>query len=176
MEKADSNRRSSRNQLNSLPVLAILAKDVGDLAMKGKDTFSPILKRWHPFAAGVAVAMIHACYGNELKQFIAAITELTADAVQILRAADKLEKDLINIAVEDSVDSDDGGKAIICEMPPYEAEGSIANMVKVWIKTRINRLKECIDRTLQQEVYVQCLIDSFLEQNTMLYNLTSRNP
>ncbi|CAA2953770.1 Hypothetical predicted protein [Olea europaea subsp. europaea] len=176
MEKADSNRRSSRNQLNSLPVLAILAKDVGDLAMKGKDTFSPILKRWHPFAVGVAVAMLHACYGNELKQFIAAITELTADAVQILRAADKLEKDLINIAVEDSVDSDDGGKAIICEMPPYEAEGSIANMVKVWIKTRINRLKECIDRTLQQEVYVQCLIDSFLEQNTMLYNLTSRNP
>ncbi|XP_022881559.1 uncharacterized protein LOC111398731 [Olea europaea var. sylvestris] len=153
MEKADSSRRSSRNQLNSLPVLAILAKDVGDLAMKENDIFSPILKRWHPFAAGVAVATLHACYGNELKQFIAGITELTPDAVQILRAADKLEKDLVNIAVEDSVDSDDGGKAIIREMPPYEAEGAIANMVKVWIKTRIDRLKEWVERTLQQEVW-----------------------
>ncbi|CAI9784904.1 unnamed protein product [Fraxinus pennsylvanica] len=127
--------------------------DVGDLAMKENDIFSPILKRWHPFAAGVAVATLHTCYGNELKQFIAGITELTPDAVQILRAADKLEKDLVNIAVEDSVDSDDGGKAIIREMPPYEAEGAIANMIKVWIKTRIERLKEWVERTLQQEVW-----------------------
>ncbi|KAL0330367.1 UNVERIFIED_CONTAM: protein unc-13 [Sesamum radiatum] len=151
MEKADSSRRASRNQPNPLPVLAILAKDVGELAIKEKDMFSPILKRWHPFAAGVAVATLHACYGNELKQFISGITELTPDAVQILRAADKLEKDLVQIAVEDSVDSDDGGKAIIREMPPYEAEGAIANLVKVWIKTRLDRLKEWVDRNLQQE-------------------------
>lgn len=152
MEKADSSRRASRNQPNPLPVLAILAKDVGELAIKEKDTFSSILKKWHPFAAGVAVATLHACYGNELKQFISGITELTPDAVQILRAADKLEKDLVQIAVEDSVDSDDGGKAIIREMPPYEAEGAIANLVKVWLKTRIDRLKEWVDRNLQQEV------------------------
>ncbi|KAG6387994.1 hypothetical protein SASPL_153191 [Salvia splendens] len=151
MEKADSSRRASRNQLNSLPVLAILAKDVGELAVKEKDTFSPILKIWHPFAAGVAVATLHVCYGNELKQFISGITELTPDAVQILRAADKLEKDLVQIAVEDSVDSDDGGKAIIREMPPYEAEAVIANLVKAWIKTRLDRLKEWVDRNLQQE-------------------------
>ncbi|KAI3454092.1 hypothetical protein Pfo_010755 [Paulownia fortunei] len=153
MEKADSSRRASRNQPNPLPVLAILAKDVGELARKEKDIFSPILKRWHPFAAGVAVATLHACYGNELKQFISGITELTPDAVQILRAADKLEKDLVQIAVEDSVDSDDGGKAIIHEMPPYEAEGAIANMVKFWIKTSIDRLKGWVDRNLQQEVW-----------------------
>ncbi|XP_042004070.1 protein unc-13 homolog [Salvia splendens] len=151
MEKADSSRRASRNQLNSLPVLAILAKDVGELAVNEKDTFSPILKIWHPFAAGVAVATLHVCYGNELKQFISGITELTPDAVQILRAADKLEKDLVQIAVEDSVDSDDGGKAIIREMPPYDAEGVIANLVKAWIKTRLDRLKEWVDRNLQQE-------------------------
>ncbi|KAL8522089.1 hypothetical protein ACS0TY_012295 [Phlomoides rotata] len=151
MEKADSSRRASRHQPNPLPVLAILAKDVGELAIKEKDVFSPILKRWHPFSAGVAVATLHACYGNELKQFISGIKELTPDAVQILRAADKLEKDLVQIAVEDSVDSDDGGKAIIREMPPYEAEGAIANLVKVWIKTRIDMLKEWVDRNFQQE-------------------------
>ncbi|XP_060208341.1 protein unc-13 homolog [Lycium barbarum] len=153
MEKADSSRRASRHQPNPLPVLAILAKDVGELASKEKEIFSPILKRWHPFAAGVAVATLHICYGNELKQFVSSITELTPDAVQVLRAADKLEKDLVQIAVEDSVDSDDGGKAIIREMPPFEAEGAIANMVKDWIKTRIDRLKEWVDRNLQQEVW-----------------------
>ncbi|MBA0710322.1 hypothetical protein Golax_025305, partial [Gossypium laxum] len=106
--------------------------DVGELAVHEKQVFSPILKAWHPLAAG--------------------ITELTPDAVQVLRAADKLEKDLVQIAVEDAVDSDDGGKAIIREMPPYEAETAIANLVKGWIKTRLDRLKEWVDRNLQQEV------------------------
>lgn len=154
MEKADSSRRASKNQPNPLPVLAILAKDVGELALKEKRMFSPILKRWHPLAAGVAVATLHVCYGNEIKQFIAGITELTPDAVQVLRAAEKLEKDLVQIAVEDSVDSDDGGKAIIREMPPFEAEAAIANLVKMWIKTRVDRLKEWVDRNLQQEVWI----------------------
>lgn len=153
MEKADSSRRASKNQPNPLPLLVILAKDVGDLAINERKVFSPILKRWHPFAAGVAVATLHACYGNELKQFISGIMELTPDAVQVLRAADKLEKDLVQIAVEDSVDSEDGGKAIIREMPPYEAEAAIANLVKGWIKTRLDRLKEWVDRNLQQEVW-----------------------
>ncbi|CBI20849.3 unnamed protein product, partial [Vitis vinifera] len=153
MEKADSSRRASKNRPNSLPVLAILAKDVGELAVNEKVVFSPILKRWHPFSAGVAVATLHACYGNELKQFISGITELTPDAVQVLRAADKLEKDLVQIAVEDSVDSEDGGKAIIREMPPFEAEAAIANLVKAWVKTRVDRLKEWVDRNLQEEVW-----------------------
>ncbi|CAL1386381.1 unnamed protein product [Linum trigynum] len=153
MEKSDSSRRATKNQPNPLPVLAILAKDVGELAVKEKRVFSPILKRWHPFSAGLAVATLHACYGNELKQFISGITELTPDAVQVLRAADKLEQDLVQIAVEDSVDSDDGGKAIIREMPPYEADAAIANLVKGWIKSRLDRLKEWIDRSLQQEVW-----------------------
>lgn len=152
MEKADSSRRASKNQSNPLPVLVILAKDVGELATNEEQVFSPILKHWHPFAAGVAVATLHACYGNELKQFISGLSELTPDAVQILRAADKLEKDLVQIAVEDAVESDDGGKAIIREMPPYEAEAAIANLVKVWIGTRIEKMKEWVDRNLQQEV------------------------
>lgn len=153
MEKADSSRRASKNQPNALPGLAILAKDVGELAAHEKKVFSPILKRWHPLAAGVAVATLHACYGNELKQFISQLAELTPDAVQILRAADKLEQELVQTAVEDSVDSDDGGKAIIREMPPYEAEATIANLVKGWIKSRIDRMKEWVDRNIQQEVW-----------------------
>ncbi|KAK8261984.1 hypothetical protein V6Z12_D13G225800 [Gossypium hirsutum] len=144
MEKADSSRRASKNQLNPLPILAILAKDVSELAVHEKHVFSPILKGWHPLAAGVAVATLHAC-----------IMELSSDIVQVLRAADKLEKDLVQIAVEDEVDSDDGGKAIIREMPPYEAEAAIGNLVKGWIKTSVDRLKECVDRALLQEVWSQ---------------------
>ena len=70
----------------------------------------------------------------------------------MLKAADKLEKALVHIAVEDSVDSEDGGKSLIREMPPYEADIAIANLVKVWIKTREERLKEWVDQNLQQEV------------------------
>ena len=159
MEKADSSRRASKNQPNPLPILSILAKDINDLAKKEKEVFSPILKRWHPLAAGVAVATLHACYGNELKQFTSGVMGLTPDVVQVLKAADKLEKDLVQIAVEDSVDSDDGGKAIIREMPPYEAESKVANLAKEWIKTMADRLKEWIDRNLLHEV---CLILLFL--------------
>ncbi|KAK1315502.1 hypothetical protein QJS10_CPA06g00779 [Acorus calamus] len=153
MEKADSSRRLSRNQTSPTHFLSILAKDIGDLANKEKQLFSPILQRWHPLAAGVAVATLHACYGNELKQFISGVTELTPDFVEVLKAADKLEKDLVHIAVEDSVDSEDGGKSLIREMPPYESEVAVANLAKSWIKTRVDRLKEWVDRNLQQEAW-----------------------
>lgn len=156
MEKVDSNRRSSKNPS---PVLAVLARDIGDLAKHEKEVFSPIFKKWHPLAAGVAVATLHACYGRELKQFMSGVTELTPDAVQVLKSADKLEKDLVNIAVEDSVDSEDGGKAIIREMPPYEAESAMANLAKIWIKLRVDRLRELVDRRLQQEVGCNSLDD-----------------
>ncbi|KAJ9167868.1 hypothetical protein P3X46_019458 [Hevea brasiliensis] len=152
LEKFNSSKHL-RHQQNPLPVLSILAQDICELAFNEKAIFSPILKRWHPLAAGVAVATLHSCYGNELKQFVSGISELTPDAIQVLSAADKLEKDLVQIAVGDSVDSEDGGKSIIQEMPPYEAEALIANLVKSWIRTRIDRLKEWVDRNLQQEAW-----------------------
>ncbi|XP_063945724.1 protein unc-13 homolog [Daucus carota subsp. sativus] len=152
-EKIYLSRRSARHQQSPLPVLSILAQDISDLAYNEKEIYSPILKRWHPLATGVAVATLHACYANELKQFVSGISELTPDGIQVLISADKLEKDLVQMAVEDSVDSEDGGISIIQEMPPYETEGVIANLVKSWINTRIDRLKEWIVRNLQQEVW-----------------------
>uniref|UniRef100_A0ACD5TYD9 Uncharacterized protein n=1 Tax=Avena sativa TaxID=4498 RepID=A0ACD5TYD9_AVESA len=151
MEEAVS-KRSSRNDV---PVLSILAKDINDLATKERKMYSPILKEWHPFASGVAVATLHSCFGNELKQFIVGTTKLTPDTAQVLSAADKLEKNLVNIAVEDSVDSDDGGKSLIRQMPPYEAENAIANLVKAWVKERVDKLKGSVDQSLQQETWSQ---------------------
>jgi len=41
----------SRKQNKDFPILCVLARDI-----------SPKLKRWHPLAAGVAVATLHVCY------------------------------------------------------------------------------------------------------------------
>ncbi|CAM0875441.1 unnamed protein product [Alopecurus aequalis] len=143
----------SKGSRNHVPVLSILAKDINDLATKERIMYSPILKDWHPFASGVAVATLHFCFGNELKQFIGGITKLTPETAQVLSAAEKLEKNLVNIAVEDSVDSDDGGKSLIRQMPPYEAESAIANLVKAWVKERVENLKGWVDKSLQQETW-----------------------
>ncbi|RXH74612.1 hypothetical protein DVH24_029333 [Malus domestica] len=152
LEKVGSSKRYSKSQ-NNLPVLTGLAQDVSELAFSEKEIFGPVLKRWHPLATGIAMAALHSCYGNELKQFVAGISDLTPDTIQVLRAADKLEKDLVQIAVEDLVDSEDGGMSIIREMPPYEAEAVIANLAKAWIRTRVDRLREWVDRNLHQEVW-----------------------
>lgn len=156
MEKLDPSKHLSRKQSKAFPSLSVLARDITELAFNEKAIYSPVLKRWHPLAAGVAVATLHACYGNELKQYVRGISELTPDAIEVLMAADKLEKDLVQIAVADSVDSEDGGKSIIREMPPYEAEAVIANLVRSWIKIRIDRLEEWVDRNLQREVRQFC--------------------
>ncbi|CAN6680976.1 unnamed protein product [Malus baccata var. baccata] len=152
LEKVGSSKRYSKSQ-NNLPVLTALAQDVSELAFSEKEIFGPALKRWHPLATGIAMATLHSCYGNELKQFVEGISDLTPDTIQVLRAADKLEKDLVQIAVEDLVDSEDGGMSIIREMPPYEAEAVIANLAKAWIRTRVDRLRQWVDRNLHQEVW-----------------------
>ncbi|KAH1150436.1 hypothetical protein GYH30_044443 [Glycine max] len=153
LEKLDLCKHPSRKQNKAFPILSVLARDIIELAINEKAIFSPKLKRWHPLATGVAVATLHVCYGNELKKYVKGINELTPDAIEVLIAADKLEKDLVQIAVEDSVDSEDGGKSIIREMQPYEAEAVIATLVKSWINIRVDRLGEWVDRNLRQEVW-----------------------
>ncbi|MED6180597.1 hypothetical protein PIB30_011633 [Stylosanthes scabra] len=151
LEKLNPSKHVSREENKALHGLSILAQDVIELASYEKAMFSQILKRRHPLAAGVAVATLHLCYGNELKQYVRSITELTPDVVEVLLAADKLEKHLVQIAVEDSIDSEDGGIPIIREMHPYGAEAIISKLVKSWINTRVHRLQEWINTNLQQE-------------------------
>lgn len=153
MESIKASKRASKNQRNPLPVLCILAQEIIEVALNEKDIYSPVLKRWHPLSAGVAVATLHASYASELQKFVSGINELSPDVVHVLLAADKLEKLLVQIAVEDSVESEDGGKAIIQEMTPFEAEAMIVDLVRAWIRTRVDRLGEWVDRNLQQEVW-----------------------
>lgn len=150
-EKLIASRKSSKNQQSPLPLLCILAQNIFDMAFNEKEIYSPVLKRWHPHATGVAVATLHASYAKELHKFVSNISELNPEAIQVLLAAEKLEKDLVEMAVADSLDSEDGGKATIQEMAPYEAQAVITNLVKSWIQTRLDRLREWVDRNLQQE-------------------------
>lgn len=167
MEKLDPGRHVTRKQNKSVSTLTVLAQDITQLAFNEKAIYSPMLKSWHHLPAGVAVATLHACYRKELKRYVKGITELTPDAIEVLTAADKLEKNLVQIAVEDAVDSEDGGKSIIMEMPPYEAEAVIANLVKSWAKVRVDRLEEWVKRNLQQEVF-QNLADLLLKLPSFL--------
>ncbi|KAL5976807.1 hypothetical protein ACLOJK_021141 [Asimina triloba] len=151
MEKAALVRQSSKTHSTTTPFLYLLANYIRELSNKEREVFSPILRRWHPLAVGIAVSTLHRCYGSELRQFIQRTNELTPDTAQVLEAADKLEKDLVQIAVEDAVNSEDGGKAIIREMSPYEVEYAAFNLAKAWIKTRVAKLEEQIDKNLQLE-------------------------
>ena len=105
-------------------ILTRLAKDTEQLALSERDSFSPVLKRWHPFPGAVAVVTLHSCFGIVLKQYLAKATCLTNELVRVLHAAGRLEKALVQMVVEDVADSDGGGKAVVTEVvfKPLDAE------------------------------------------------------
>ena len=87
-----------------------------------------------------------------MNKYVKGVNKLTPDAIEVLMAADMLEKELVQIAVGDSVDSEDNGKSIIMDIQPYEAEATIANFGKSWINIVADRLAELVDSILQQEI------------------------
>ncbi|KAK4341662.1 hypothetical protein RND71_040163 [Anisodus tanguticus] len=130
-----------------------LANETEELAAKEKEIFSPVLKKWHPISAGVAAVALHSCYGTLLKQYLTGATLLTKQTVLVLQKAGKLEKLLIQMVVEDSVDCEDGGKAIVREMVPYEVDSIIMNLLRKWIQERLKKGKEIIMRAKETETW-----------------------
>lgn len=120
--------------------------------MTEKEIFSPVLKRWHPIAAGVAAVTLHNCYGTMLKQYLSGVSDLTNETVRVLQKAGQLENILVQMVAEDSADCEDGGKAIVREMVPYEVESIILNLLKKWIDERLKKGRECIHRAKDTEV------------------------
>ncbi|XP_059630120.1 protein unc-13 homolog [Cornus florida] len=130
-----------------------LAKDTEVLALKEKEIFSSVLRKWHPIAAGVAAATLHTCYGTLLKQYLAGVTSLTNETIMVLQRAGKLEKILVQMVVEDTVECEDGGKTIVREMVPYEVDLIILNILKQWIQERLKKGKECLQREKETETW-----------------------
>ncbi|CAN6486171.1 unnamed protein product [Victoria cruziana] len=139
--------------IGTAEILIVLAKETEDLAGKEKENFSPVLKKWHPVCAAVAAASLHNCYGVVLKQYLNNFSELTKDAAMVLQTAGKLEKLLVQMAVEDSVDCEDGGKGIIREMVPYESESTMMSLFKSWINSRLSVVGEYILKAKDTETW-----------------------
>lgn len=129
-----------------------LARETEELAMKEKVVFSPVLKKWHPIAAGVAAVTLHTCYGTLLRQYLAGASPLTNETISVLQRAGKLEKVLVQMVVEDSAECEDGGKTIVREMVPYEVDSIIFNLLKQWMQERLKKGKECLQRAKETEV------------------------
>ncbi|KAL0392695.1 UNVERIFIED_CONTAM: hypothetical protein Sradi_2492300 [Sesamum radiatum] len=132
-------------------VLIKVARKTEELGVKERDIFSPILKKWHPVAAGVAAVTLHTCYGTLLKQYLT--SKSLNETVLVLQRAGKLEKALVQLVVEDSVECEDGGKMIVREMVPYEVDALIVRLMKQWIQERLQKGKEYILRAKQTETW-----------------------
>ncbi|KAK8368241.1 hypothetical protein V6Z12_A01G027200 [Gossypium hirsutum] len=130
-----------------------LAKETEDLAIKERELFSPILKRWHPTAAGVAAVTLHQCYGAVLKQYLAGTSILNSEIVEVLQRAAKLEKVLVQMVVEDSEECEDGGKGIVREMMPYEVDSIIMKLLRQWLDERLKQAKELLCRVKETETW-----------------------
>lgn len=151
-EDLDANEVMNGEVQEASEMLMKLARKTEDLATKEKDIFSPLLKKWHPVAAGVAAVTLHTCYGTLLKQFLAGKSPLLNETVVVLQRAGKLEKTLVQLVVEDSVECEDGGKAIVREMIPYEVDSIIQKQMKQWIQERLQQGKDHILKAKQTEV------------------------
>ncbi|XP_042491760.1 protein unc-13 homolog isoform X2 [Macadamia integrifolia] len=147
------NAKAAEVEVEASEALLDLAQGTEDLATKEKETFSPTLKRWHPIAAGVAAVSLHNCYGTVLKQYLTGVTVLTNETILVLHRAGKLEKVLVQMVVEDSVDCEDGGKAVVREMQPFEVESIISGLLKSWVDDRLKRGKESLRRAKETETW-----------------------
>lgn len=138
------------------PYIALvqLAEDTEALAQAEKETFSPVLRRWHPTPSAIAVSTLHNCFGVVLKQYLAKVATLSNEVVRVLQAAGKLEKALLQMVAEDSVDSDDGGKGLMREMMPYEVDSITMGLLKSWTEERLRMGKECLIRAKETEVNI----------------------
>lgn len=129
-----------------------LAKETEDLALRERECFSPILKKWHSIAASVAAVTLHQCYGAVLKQYLAGVSTLNSETVEVLQKAGKLEKVLVQMVVEDSEDCEDGGKTIVREMVPYEVDSVILRLMRKWIEERLKKGREFVLHARDSEV------------------------
>ncbi|KAL2631700.1 hypothetical protein R1flu_016386 [Riccia fluitans] len=151
METTDTRRRSFKKGDVPVPPLAALAADIGQLAADERAKYTPVLKKWNVCAGGIAAATLHACFGREVKQFLTGLQKVGPDVLQVLKAAQLLEEVLVQIAVEDAVDAEDGGKSLIREMQPYDCESFIEKLSKEWLQNALVNLIEWVGRNIEHE-------------------------
>ncbi|CAH9091860.1 unnamed protein product [Cuscuta epithymum] len=133
--------------------LTRLADGTEELAAKERKLYSPVLKKWHPVAAGVAAVALHECYGKMLKQYLSGVTSLTNETVLLLQKAGKLEKVLFQMVAGDSEECEDGGKAMIREMASYEVDSMVKTLLRKWIQEKLKKCREIVKRAKDTETW-----------------------
>lgn len=134
-------------------ILVHLAQETEDLAIRERENFSPMLKKWQPAAGAVAALMLHNCYGHVLRQYLNEVASLTCEIVEVLHRAGKLEKVLVQLVVEDSTEGEDNnGKTVVRDMVPYEVDSIIVNLLRKWIDESLDKGKEFLQRAKETEV------------------------
>lgn len=133
-------------------IMLQLAQETEDLAMKEREHYSPMLKKWHTTAAAVAALTLNNCYGDVLKKYLTEMTSLTVEVILVLKRAKKLEDILVQMVVEDSSDCEDGGKTVVREMVPYEVDSTIMSLMRKWIDESLHKGAECLQRAKETEV------------------------
>ncbi|KAK4800527.1 hypothetical protein SAY86_021014 [Trapa natans] len=146
-------KHTSDSKQEACEALLQLAQETEDLALKERECFSPIMKKWHPVAVGVAAVVLHNCYGKLLKQFLSGATKLTTETVEVLQRARELENFLVQMVVEDSTECEDGGKVVVREMIPYEVDSVMLKLLKQWIDDKLQKGRDCILRARETETW-----------------------
>ncbi|XP_058101489.1 protein unc-13 homolog isoform X2 [Magnolia sinica] len=153
LEGGNANSRAVQVGEDTSKALLALAKETEELALREKENFSPILRRWHPVAAGVAAVTLHECYGAVLKHYLGEVSTASYEVIQVLQMAGKLEKVLVQMVVEDSVDCEDGGKTIVREMVLYEVDSVIMGLMRAGINQRLKIGEECLHIAKETETW-----------------------
>ncbi|KAG6420309.1 hypothetical protein SASPL_116833 [Salvia splendens] len=131
-----------------------LARETEQVASKEKAIFSPVTKKWHPIAAGVSAVTLHTCYGTLLRQYLnSSAAAQMSETILVLQRAGKLEKVLVQMVVEDSVECADGGKAIVREMLPYEIDAIILRLLKHWLQEKLKIGKDKLHTAKETETW-----------------------
>ncbi|KAL2921285.1 Protein unc-13-like protein [Bienertia sinuspersici] len=133
--------------------LVTLAQGTEELAGKEKETYSNILKKWHPVSAAIASVTLHNCYGAILQQYLSGVSMLSTEVINVLQKAGRLEKILVQMVVEDTVDCEDGGKSIVREMDPYEVDSIIIRLLRKWIEERLRHARDIVQRAKENETW-----------------------
>ncbi|XP_078446755.1 protein unc-13 homolog [Wolffia australiana] len=134
-------------------LLVELAAETEEMGLQERLRFSHVFKRWHPTAAAVAAVTLHNCYGVVLRQHLEGDSTLTPESMRVIQAADRLEKKLAQIAVEDFEDCDDGGKSIVEEIVPFELDAITTSLTRNWIEDKLSCIRDCLQRAKDTETW-----------------------
>ncbi|KHN32837.1 hypothetical protein glysoja_024196 [Glycine soja] len=154
MEAANAKSAESETKKEIGEVMLQLAQETEYLALKERQNYSPILKKWNTIAGAVAALTLNNCYGHLLKQYLSEMTtSITVEVVLVLQRAKILEDVLVQMVVEDSADCEDGGKTVVREMVPFEVESTIMIRIRKWIDESLHKGKECLQRAKESEAW-----------------------